>query len=166
MHHHHGLNPQWATIPTAVHDRGLHRGVGHSFKRRRGLWPPISQEARCRCSACSHHNPTVEGGHFGHPVFDDGSTTGAGTVAAKSPVLRATSHSSGGATSACLRLATQHRAGDGAEMKQAHRQVDDSRGPVARATEVQAYTQGGEDPDGGLHRHLSSGQGSDSLCPP
>jgi hypothetical protein len=35
--------------------------------------------------------------------------------------------------SACLCLATQHRAGDDAMTEQVHRQANDSRGPIARA---------------------------------
>jgi hypothetical protein len=79
-HRLHGHNPQRGTVPSMGHDRGLHRGVPHSFKQRRRLRPPLSQEIWHGGSAYSHHNPTVAGGCFGHPVYDDGSTAGTGTV--------------------------------------------------------------------------------------
>jgi hypothetical protein len=104
----------------AGHDRGPNQGVPHGFKRRSGLWPPLSQEAQCRGSACSRHNPNVGGGRSGHAVYDDGSTVGAATVATNQPLLQATEHSSRGAMSTCLCLATQRRAGDGTVTKQAH----------------------------------------------
>jgi hypothetical protein len=162
-HRLHSINPQWATVPVADTDRGLHRGVPHTFKWRKGLWPPLSLEARSGGSACSRHNPTVAGGHSGHPVYDNGSITGAGTVTAHRPLLQLTTHSTGGAMSTCPCLATQRWAVDIAVMKQARQQASDGYGPATRATVVWSRTRVGEDPKGGLCHHPSSGQGGGSL---
>jgi hypothetical protein len=62
--------------------RGHHRGVPYGFKWRRGLWPVLSQKARCGGSTCSHDNPSMVGGRFGHAVYDDGSIAGTGTMVA------------------------------------------------------------------------------------
>jgi hypothetical protein len=133
-HHLHGLNPQWVTVPTAGHDRGLHQGVPHGLKQRRGLRPPLSQESRRGGFGCSRHNPTVAVRRTGHLVYDDGSTAGAGTAAAHQPLLRAMAHSSGGATSTFPHLATQRQAGDDAATEQARRQANHGRGSTARST--------------------------------
>jgi hypothetical protein len=45
-------------------------------------------------------------------------------------------------------------------MKQAHHQASRYCSPATHVTMTRAYTQGGEDPDGGLCLHPSSGQGS------
>jgi hypothetical protein len=44
-------------------------------------------------------------------------------------------------------------------MKRAHRQASRNRGPATHAAVACARTRGGEDPDGGLHLHSSSGKG-------
>jgi hypothetical protein len=117
-----------------------------------------------RGSACSRHNHTVAGGRSGHSIYDDGSTMGASAMAGHRPLLRSMAHSTGWAMSACPRWATQRRVGDDATVEQAHRQANNGRSLTTQAVAARACARDREDPNGELHCHQSSGQGSSSLC--
>jgi hypothetical protein len=104
------------------------------------LWQPMTEDSTDEFhmtssggggSACSCHNPIMAGERSGHSIYDDGSTTGAGIIAAHQPLLRAMSHSLGGVMSMCPCLATQCRARDSVVMEQARYQADDGHGPGA-----------------------------------
>jgi hypothetical protein len=146
------------------HDRGLYRGVSHTTKQGGELRPPLSQKARHGGFARSHHNHTVDGECSDHTGHDDGSPTDDGVAVKNQPPFRAMSCSSRGAAGVRLCLVVHRRARGNATMKPAHRQLSYYHGSTARATVVRAHTRGGEDVDGGLRLHSSSGQGGGSPC--
>jgi hypothetical protein len=94
-------------------------------------------------------------GHSGH---DNGPTIEGSATTRYQPPLRAMAHLSGGATIASLCSATHIRATGSATAKQAHRQASHYRGPVTCVAMARALAGGGEDLDGGLCLHPSSGQ--------
>jgi hypothetical protein len=71
-------------------------------------------------------------------------------------------HTHQGVASASPCSAAHRRVGGSAMAKQDRRQASHYCGLAARATAARARAQGGEDPDGGLCLHSSSGQGSGS----
>jgi hypothetical protein len=163
--------PSWAQFvvghhPHEGHDRGLRQGVPHDVKRGGGLRSPLSQEARHGGSARSRHNHTMDGERSSHSGHDDGSTADGDTMAILSSLSSNATLVRRAAASASPCSTTHHQARGSTMMKQAHRQASHYRGLAASTTAAQAHARGGEDADGGLHLHSSSGQGSGSPSRP
>jgi hypothetical protein len=70
------------------HDRGLHQGVLHDFKRRRGLQPPFLPEAWHGGYSYSHRIHTMAGERFDRSGHDNGSIMGTHTAVEHRPPPR------------------------------------------------------------------------------
>jgi hypothetical protein len=143
----------------AGHDRGLRPVVSHGVMWGGELRLPLSQKVRHGGFACSRHNYAIDGGCSSRSGHDDSSPTDGSTASRNWPLFRAMSCSSQRAIDASPCLVAHRRARDNATTKQAHRQASRYSDSTARATVERAHTRGGEDLDGGLHLHSSSGQG-------
>jgi hypothetical protein len=146
------------------HDRGLHRGVPHSIERGAKLRPPISQKARHGGFTRSHHNYAMDGESSGHSGYDDSFPVDGGTIAETGlSSERCHNHHRGRQAQAHARPPTAKQGAAPRQSKltgeQAHQQGSRYRDSIACATAEQAHTRSGEDLDGGLPLHSSSGQG-------
>jgi hypothetical protein len=111
---------------------------GTAFMSSTRSGPPHPRWAMIEDSIEEFHTISSRGGDSNLP---SPRRLGAGALPAPvTTILCRRTHSSGGAMSACPRLATQRRAGDGAATEQAHWQADNGRGPIARAATTRSRT--------------------------